>query len=544
MATLSPSLPQADPIALAPSLRYRSYVLVGLCFLAAILPLVVAHGRQLWLRPHYQFFPILLLGAAVLAWSRLRSAPLPVPAAPRLGAFLASLTWLLLAGAILLDSSWLATVAAQVGFAAVAVGIGGPVLFRRLLPAWVLLWLAVPPPFEYDRTVILFLQTLTTQQSSALLDLFGVFHTVSGHLFEVNGRRLLVEQACGGINSLLSVMACTIFFVFFVRRPPVRAVLLIVSALLWVMVANVARVVLVVLLYVRWGTDLTSGFRHDALGLLLFTLALGLIWSTDRLLAFLTTPIWPRTGEAAPDDSPRLASGRPASWSWLTCWPFGVAFALLVVLQVTEIGSAKNPFAQGPTLPTLNRLHEDTLPAALGDCQRTGFAERVRDLGSEFGEKSSVWTYRVGSSEAVLSLDHPFPGWHDLTRCYTTQGWMVAAENTIPALEKDGDSVGYVELRLTKPGYRTGYLLYCQFDGRGVVLEPRASGADLSLHRQVATMSRLFGKGNEGSAFATIDPPGPVYQFQLFVESFTPLSPEEEKQARQLFQTAVQKLRR
>ena len=40
--------------------------------IAAHLPLLILHGEQIWLRPHYQFFPMAILGAGVLALIRLR----------------------------------------------------------------------------------------------------------------------------------------------------------------------------------------------------------------------------------------------------------------------------------------------------------------------------------------------------------------------------------------------------------------------------------------------------------------------------------------
>jgi exosortase len=515
-----------------------------LCFLAACAPLVLAHARQLWLRPHYQFFPLLLIGAVVLAWSRLRSVPI-VPDASLSGAALAGLTWALLAGAVLLDSSWLGMVATLIGLAAVIIGAGGRALFRQLLPAWALLWLAVPLPFEYDRTVVLFLQTLTTWCSSDLLDLFGVFHAVSGHVIEVSGRRLLVEQACGGVNSLLSVLACTLFFVFLVRRPPLRAALLVLSALAWVLAANVARVVLVVLLYARRGIDLTAGWRHDALGLFLFSLALGLIWSTDRLLAFLAGPV--RSQPPADQEAPAEARSTPEPgmrWTWLSSWPFGVAFALLAAAWAALHGSAADPFAapQRP-LPVLGRVSAETMPGQVGDCRRTGFAEQARGSGSEFGENSRAWAYRVGPAEGVLSLDYPFPGWHDLTRCYTTQGWVIQEETVVSTPDAGHGETGYVRIRLTKPGYRSGYLLFCQFDGRGTVLEPRCSGTELTWHRQAAAVRRLWRTSNGTADPGGDDPPGPVYQLQLFVESYGPLSARDEKQAEALFRAAVREVR-
>ena len=392
-------------------------------------------------------------------------------------------------------------------------------LFRLLLPAWVLLWLVVPPPFEYDRTVVLALQSLTTQQSSQLLDLFGVYHGVSGNLVEVNGQRLLVEQACGGVNSLLSILACTVFFVFFVHRPLVRGVLLVVSALFWVICANVARVFLVVMLFAsRWHIDLTKGYEHEALGLALFAMALGLIWSTDQLLALVAAPVLTKPPGAASSvaEGPKSVRSDSGHWTWLAYWPCGAAFALLVAFYVTAhlLTATLTPFGHGPTLATLGSLNEEFLPKKVGACERKGFAvPPVRELGNEFGENSRAWVYRIGDSDGKVSLDYPFPNWHDLTRCYTSQGWEVVEENVlVPSGPKARDQVGYVQIRLKKPGFRTGYLLLCEFDGNGTVLEPRRSGSDLSWHRQASFFTRLVNFGKSAPGMAPIDPPGPIYQ--------------------------------
>src|SRR5262249_50667112 len=246
------------------------------------LPLLIVHGRQIWLRPHYQFFPFVLLGAAFLAFTRLRDLGPLSPGAARWSLPLVGFAWALLAVAELLYSSWLGAVATLLLLAAVLFALGGGRLFRAALPAWLLLWLAVPPPFELDRQLILWLQSLTAQWSSRVLDLLGVFHVMAGNVVEIGGRRLLVEEACSGVNSLFSIFACTLFFVFWARRPLVQSLLLLTAAVAWVIVANVARVTLVAYACARWGLDLTAGWRHEGLGVLLFAVALGLLWSTDR----------------------------------------------------------------------------------------------------------------------------------------------------------------------------------------------------------------------------------------------------------------------
>ena len=74
--------------------------------------------------------------------------------------------------------------------------------------------------------------------------------------------------------------------------------------------------------------DLSEGWRHEALGAGLFVVVLGLIWSTDRLLLFLTAssaaaPPKPRPRPtdrvaAAASASPRAAS--PAGWAFAAAY--------------------------------------------------------------------------------------------------------------------------------------------------------------------------------------------------------------------------------
>src|SRR5262249_8904027 len=191
---------------------------------------------------------------------------------------------------------WLGAFATLVLVLAVIYSMGGGLLVRQLLPVWIYLWLLIPIPFGLDNALVLSLQTLTTRWSSALLDLAGVHHVIAGHVLEVAGPRLFFLEACAGINSLFLVLFCAVFCVFFQRLPPVRATLLLLASVAWVLLANVARVFLIAYLFKRWDIDWTSGWRHDALGFAVFAFALALTWSTNCLILFLT-PFAKRTAE-------------------------------------------------------------------------------------------------------------------------------------------------------------------------------------------------------------------------------------------------------
>ncbi len=508
-------------------------VAAALAVAVALVPLLLSHGRQLWLRPHYQFFPVVLLGAAALAWQRLHALRQLPPGNRGLGYSLGALAWLLTATAVLLNSSWLGTIAALVLLAAVLVGVGGLRLFRLALPAWVLLWLVVPPPFELDRNLILGLQSFTSGCSSGVLDLLGIFHVMDGHVVEISGRRLLVEEACAGINSLFSVVACTLLFVFWVRRPLLWGLLLLAAAVVWVLAANVTRVVVIAYLFSRRGIDLASGWRHDALGLGLFGLVLLLVWSSDRLLALLAGG---GRARPAPEPTPGEAPAPEAAGLGLGPWVTTAAFGALGVLGVFLNGPAAEgtgTAAEDRVGPVVERLNQDTLPEQLGGWQREQFSRANRNAGSAFGEFSGVWSYRQGGQQAILSLDYPFPGWHDLTRCYTSQGWVVEKQQTYRS--GGATPVEYGVVWLVKPGHRSGYLVFAEFDRGGRPLHPRIGGTELSLGRHEQAIRRLLDRWHGTTSADAVDPPGPIYQLQLFAESNAPLNEAEQNHAQDLF---------
>src|SRR5690349_9215901 len=70
-------------------------------------PFLAAHADWLWARPHYQFFPLVLLGAGVLAYARLRGLAIWRPGAAAVAAAGLVAAWLLLAAAEAIGSPWL-----------------------------------------------------------------------------------------------------------------------------------------------------------------------------------------------------------------------------------------------------------------------------------------------------------------------------------------------------------------------------------------------------------------------------------------------------
>ena len=214
----------------------------------------------------------------------------------------------------------------------------------------------------------------------------------------------------------------------------------------------------------------------------------------------------------------------------ILAWPVAIAFGLLLAIHLALYGSPAQASGtpESPAAIHPDALVEESLPSHFGRWERNRFdITPPRNPGSEYGEFSRVWLYQLGPHTATVSLDYPFPSWHDLTRCYSGQGWQTDEQTT------HNTPAEFVELRLTKPAYRSGYLLFAEVDPLGNTLEPRRGGLYLSLYRHDSALRRLWSQAS-GQA-SRLDPHGPVFQVQLFMETHAVLNEEEHAEAQALF---------
>ena len=72
-------------------------------------------------------------------------------------------------------------------------------------------------------------------------------------------------------------------------------------------------------------------------------------------------------------------------------------------------------------------FEETDLPAKLDDWSVVKYKIDNRERGSDLGKRSDQWTYRAPDYMAQVSLDQPFPGWHELTTCYRNSGWELVS---------------------------------------------------------------------------------------------------------------------
>jgi exosortase len=523
--------------------------------LAALAPLLTAHASHLWTLPHYQFFPFVVFGAVVLAWSRWGSAPRGANDLRTAFALLVG-AWLVLALGETVNSPMLAVVALQMILAAGLFALGGSVLFRALLPAWAFLWILVPLPFGLDRLLVSSMQNVASKASSAVLDCFGVIHVLDGNVVRVAQKPLFVEEACAGLSSLFTLVACSLFLVLWLRRPLGRAILLMVSSVGWVLACNILRIVTIAFCLDAFGPewDLSKEPRHSILGFGCFCLAVLLIWSTDRFFLFFL-PSW-NNEEPAPSAAPAASDQavqpvvpktvRLADLCRLASAPLAAAFCVVLVMHFAiHSFILPDPVAPPGFDDKIQQIGEKSLPAAIDGYVKKAYGTDRRDTGSAFGEYSKVWVYRKGvDTHLLISLDYPFPKFHDLAPCYVGRGWNVESSNTTQELNPNPKNAPefWHELRLWKEGGRFGYVVFAEFNAEGDALtgESRLLG---SLQRNERALQAIYDRIFRPEEFKAPKPLGPAYQIQALIEADEPIQEKERTELQRVFLAASRDLR-
>jgi len=428
--------------------------------------------------------------------------------------------------AVLGWSPWLGMVAALALLPAIGYCLGGGALVRQLLPVWAVLWLLVPLPLGLDSKLIAALQPLVTNASSRVLDLLEVWHVPTGNILAVESRRILVEEACSGIQSLYSLITCISLYVLWARRPLVPAVLLLIAAVIASVLANIARVVATAYLTVVGGINVEDGWRHEAVGMVAFVVSLALLWSWDHVLWFFWHPAAsPRnTTVAVPGESESATNGRlaiRAAWldARLPTARLAIAFGLLGCVQVAIVMPAEVSRAA----PSVARSFvAESLPSVAGPWRRRDFRSEEHSDRLE-GRYSSIWTFEAQRGTATVAIDASYSTWHALERCYQSLGWTMENYEVrhAPAPKAAGDT--FVAIHFSKPLESYGYLLYSLHGDRGGCLSP-PSPRSWTPSGWVRLCKRFGLSAPERNPSGVL--PGDRYeQAQLFVETSTRLTP-------------------
>jgi exosortase len=167
---------------------------------------------------------------------------------------------------------------------------GLSVLIRNWFPL-LYLGFCVPPPGWLIDSVTAPLKEFVSFAATGVLQLIGVPVFREGVTLTVAQYQLLVEDACSGMNSLIGLVAISLFYIYLLRNASWGySLLLVVLVVPIAIVANIVRIIVLVLLTYFMGDAVAQGFLHTTAGLFLFATALVLVFAVDHLLSSLFKP--------------------------------------------------------------------------------------------------------------------------------------------------------------------------------------------------------------------------------------------------------------
>ena len=123
--------------------------------------------------------------------------------------------------------------------------------------------------------------------------LHGVGYPIarSGVTITIGQYQMLVADACSGLHSMYSLSALGLLFMHMMQRQSrLHNVLMLVFILPIAFMANIVRVIVLVLVTYHLGDETGQGFLHGAAGMVLMLVALCIFFMFDSVLAYFIKP--------------------------------------------------------------------------------------------------------------------------------------------------------------------------------------------------------------------------------------------------------------
>lgn len=279
----------------------KRYPLLAIGLLATILPTLYSVATQSWTQESGVHGPLVLATAVWLVWRNWAS----IVEEARPGNMLIAVPVVVVGAALYIFGrayNFLMIEVAALLLALLAIAyafVGHKVLLKLWFPIFYLGFLIPLPGWVLD-SMTQPLKILVSDIVTWLLSALGYPISQVGVTLYIAQYQLLVEDACAGLNSIISLTAVGLFYIYLMHNASWRYSLLLLAFLLPIAIAaNVIRVIILVLLTYYFGNEVAQGYLHDFAGIVTFVSALLLFFLLDQIL----TPIRRRLNPNSQEDS-------------------------------------------------------------------------------------------------------------------------------------------------------------------------------------------------------------------------------------------------
>jgi EpsI family protein len=347
------------------------------------------------------------------------------------------LWWILCAAVLLLLGDFLGfRVFAQFSMLPMLVGMVSLMLgtqwTRRLWFPLAFLIFMIPIPPSVTQNIALKLKLIAAQSAVVLANAITLPMVQEGSWIHFGNDRMLVGDVCGGLRSLIALLALGVIFAYISQvRNWAKAFIMVLAGPIAV-AANIVRIFFLCIVGYFWGSEVAGGKVHDYSGILIFAVAILLFTALDApLRRFAPELKKPDDGEDVPPDS-TLSKPRPSG----PVHRIAHAATLVILALVTALhlgivraqAEGDTPQNDGPVF---------TIPSSIVDFKQDGADSDVDDRTREILESSTILirSYRSPNGRPVqLSIVHAGKtrrSLHFPEVCLVGDGWEIIQQDDV-----------------------------------------------------------------------------------------------------------------
>lgn len=161
---------------------------------------------------------------------------------------------------------------------------GGRV-FKELLFPLVFLLFMIPIPSQIYSSITIPLQLFVSKASVGFVKLISITVLREGNVIHLPGHTLEVVQACSGLRSMTSLVTLSAIFGYFTLNTNLLRGVIFAAGVPVAVFVNIIRVVLMIVSFYFFNFDLTKGTLHTVFGIMIFAVALLLIFLVRKGLS-------------------------------------------------------------------------------------------------------------------------------------------------------------------------------------------------------------------------------------------------------------------
>jgi len=296
-----------------------------------------------------------------------------------------------------------------------------------LLPLSFLIFM-IPVPGVIERTLGMFLKSISTNLGGAFISACNIPVHISGNLIDLGTSQLQVVDACNGIRFLFPLLALGVVYSYFFERVGWKRIFCVVATMPIAVLTNGLRIGITGVLTTFFGTAAAEGFFHDFEGWVMFMVAFMFIFLLGRVLRFFSpkhATLLPVQRKNAGESSAAMVVQRPGP---------GAFYGSIVLLAV--VGALSLSTSALPAVKIQGGIAG--FPLAFGEWQgRSQFVDpkvvvasgAEESFSGEYvnGKNRQVSLYVGYRSTAFLETENFF---HSPTVCLPSSGWKVVSTTT------------------------------------------------------------------------------------------------------------------